>query len=516
MTLQNPNISSIAFKPCRSAFSFLLVVFFLLLQGVSYAQMQDIPTSFRWGSLQKAPKKSRLAKIVYAHKGGVLILRYQEAAVLSKERFWLERFDQSLRLVAKDELLINKEEHYDIEDVVQWNQQLYIIYSELAQEQSAHQVWMQPIALNGQVVGEKRLIAELEAGEKYRRRQFHLEFDQDSTHMLVYNQLAFQKDGPERFTLRVYNQDLSLKWSKDVVLNYRDANFRVREYRVDAQGHVYVLGQRRREQNGQRLSSVYSLYAYINDGKKEQIFEFDRGDARFHHLKFKVQDKDHLALGGVYASKSNKDDFGLCHIQVNVSEAVVDFVHVSPFLKDSIDQNHQASNYRLKDLILRSDGGLVLIAEQHQRNNQRTYLTDGVINETLYQYNNILVANMAPEGHFSWIKSIPKMQITANDGGAFSSFARAIVKDRFYFVFNEHPENFSPLNNKITNLDHLSSVVSLVETKRNGEQNVKPLFVNKDYGIITRPRLCRQISARSILLYGQYGREFRLGLLTFD
>ena len=139
----------------------------------------------------------------------------------------------------------------------------------------------------------------------------------------------------------------------------------------------------------------------------------------------------------------------------------------------------------------------------------------GVGTNAIFHYNDIMVANIAPDGTYTWLRRIPKQQMTANDNGRHSSFAQATVQDRFLFLYNDHPDNFRTDRRRRGSFEEQNEVLAITEIRRSGEMATQPLFFNKDAGIITRPRRCIQISARQMLIYGEEERSYRLGLLTF-
>ena len=116
-----------------------------------------------------------------------------------------------------------------------------------------------------------------------------------------------------------------------------------------------------------------------------------------------------------------------------------------------------------------------------------------------------------------WTARIPKQQITRNDGGYHSSYAMSIVKDKFYFVFNDNFKNYEPKKkaDKWYSYTGRNSVITLAEVSKDGEVALNPLFSETDASITTRPKVCKQIGRDEMLIYGERGRKFRFGNLVF-
>jgi hypothetical protein len=504
--------------------SFSLLSAMLLLPLLLSAQMEDIDTELWWGSKEKAPSGSYLTKIIAAGDWGAYLLRYRPSRGFSREQTWLEEFDSRYALRARRELNAAREGD-ELEDVVALRGQMYVITTRTVGD--AAQAWVRPLNPSGQVTGTEKLLAELEADEKFRRRQFDLEYSRDSSYLLVYNQLPPEKDGPERFSLRVFKDDFSLLWSRDVTLPYRDKSFSIRSYQVDAEGNVYLLCQQRAMDQEDRTPPLYIVYAYRRDGREEVAYQLEIDGIDFSNLRFEVAGNGDLVCAGFYSTPDITGSLGIGHVRIDPITKEAKQVDLLPFPTDFLEEVGQTVRkgaaptllrYRLRDLTLRSDGGIVLVAEQFFRQERVMNMSPlaGPQMNIYDHYNDIIVANIAPDGTYTWLRRIPKRQQTPDDGGAISSFAQATVQDRFLFFYNDHPDNFRPGNERLSPMEGRDAVLTVTEIRRDGKLNTVPLYVNGDAQVTAQPRRCRQIGARLVLVYGENGREYRLGLLKME
>ena len=85
-------------------------------------------------------------------------------------------------------------------------------------------------------------IGEINTKNKYKEGNFDLNISKDSSKILIYNEKPFNKKEQEVFTLRVFDNQFNELWKKKIRLPYPDKQFRVKEYQVDNQGNVYLLG----------------------------------------------------------------------------------------------------------------------------------------------------------------------------------------------------------------------------------------------------------------------------------
>lgn len=511
-------------NPLRCILATLLVI--TLYVGSAYAQpIQDVEASLRWGDRQKAPSSSELAKVIQAGSWGAYLMRYKAGRGFSKEKYWIEHYNAQMNMVARFEFQLPGDGSGDLEDIISLKGQMYLLYSRPNPADQAVQVLLRPFSPRGQVTGQEQLLADLPEGEKYRRRQFDLEFSRDSSFILLYNQVPPEDDGQERFTLRVLDEDMNLYWSRDVKLTHADRGFSIRSYQVDQEGNVFLLGRKASTRSDSEERPVFYVYAYTRGGRQETVYELDIPEVQLNKLLLRIAGNGDLVCAGLYGVPAQEANIGVCHIRINplTKEAYkVDFL---PFTTEFLTETQGADRgqrvastrfFQLRDLTLRSDGGCVLVAEEYYRTQSNgPQRGPGLPMNTLFYYNDIMVANVAPDGTYTWLRRIPKEQVTANDNGRHSSFAQATVQDRFFFLYNDHPDSYRPRGDRQRTFEDQNSVISISEITRAGELSTVPLFFNVDAGIRARPRRCVQISARQMLIYGEQERIYRLGLLTF-
>lgn len=134
-----------------------------------------------------------------------------------------------------------------------------------------------------------------------------------------------------------------------------------------------------------------------------------------------------------------------------------------------------------------------------------------------YYYNDIIVINFSSNGKIEWTEKVAKRQVTANDGGFFSSYALSVVKDKLFFVFNDNPRNqFYKGEGKLYKFNKgKESAVVLVALDREGKQTREALFYARDADILTRPLVCEQIYKNEVVLFGQRRRTHRFAKISF-
>jgi len=183
--------------------------------------------------------------------------------------------------------------------------------------------------------------------------------------------------------------------------------------------------------------------------------------------------------------------------------------------------------YDLDRLILRDDGGVVLLAEQYYISSYSRSANFGsdpyannrreVVNN--YHYNDIIIININPDGNIEWASKIPKQQTTSGDNGYYSSYQPAIIKNKIYLFYNDNPKNLFKANAKkdkthpfVINRD---GVMVMAVLNLDGNLKKAKLFRFAESEVYMRPKIALQIAGNELLIYGDRARKMRFGKIVF-
>lgn len=529
-------------------FSSAALIFFFGLSCTGYllAQPSNSPGKINWGEDLKEPTGTRIVKIIDTGPYGFYALRKKDAGPLSEEQVFLELYDDNLKLKRSDKLDLNYQgKQRDFEDLMMIGGNLYFLTTFNNQAQKKNYLFYQKINSKFKPEKEPTYLAENDAKNKVQGGVFDLEISQDSSKVLVYNERSYVKNNPEQFTFRVFDNQFNPIWKKDVVLPYPDGNFVIEEYRVDDMGNVYLLGvlylDKARVRRQGNPNYQYIVLAYTEQGEKVDEYKIGLKDKFITDLTFKIANNGDLVCSGFYSEKGNYSIKGTYFFRIDTKTRDVyiknlrpfDFEFLTEYLPEgqknraakaeeegNTNRTAELYQYSLDNLVLRSDGGALLVAEQYYVYERYYRYWDGTIRyDYYYNYHDIIVVNIKPDGEIEWATRIPKRQTTVNDGGYFSSYSMSIVKDRLYFIYNDNARNFESQQRdvrRIYNYNGKFSIIALTELKKDGTTSTFPLFYNNDAEIITRPKICKQTGSRKMLVYGERNRTYRFGSLEFE
>lgn len=212
-------------------------------------------------------------------------------------------------------------------------------------------------------------------------------------------------------------------------------------------------------------------------------------------------------------SKSFKE-FGMDFITQNLTE------RQEKRTQKKVDRGRNVELYEfdLDEIILKGDGGALLVGEQYFVREQRYRTANGTyVSNYYYYYNDIIVVNIDAEGTIEWAQKIKKQQLSINDSGFFLSYHLAVSKDKLNFIYNENVRNFTNdnPNRHYTFAGRKEGVVALTQMDINGEFKSQPLFGAKDIGALIRPKVAEQISENEVILFAQWRKKQRFAKVTF-
>jgi len=525
---------------------------FVLLAFVNLAFTANAQQKIQWGDPIKNNTKSILEKIITQDANGFYALKIRQGrnnVADGPQKVYIERYDLDMNLKKAKEINLKwKKKKRQFEDIISVGGELYLFtsYNNLAKRKN----FLFAQKMNKQtfkVENELNYVAEIDTRGQFKEGSFNFHISRDSSKVLVLNQLPYKKNQPEQFALHVYNNDFTLSWEKDIVLPYNDNQFEIEDYQIDNNGNVYLLGVLYGDKIKARKRGLpnyqYILLSYRNMGTEKHKYPIKIREKFITDLTFRPSNNGELVFCGFYSEHGTYSIKGTYFFRLdpdtkemsNQSLKELDFdfrtEYVSNRRKDRMDNDDKKAElyqFSLDDLILRNDGGALLIAEQYFveeiRDYDPYYGGVGTFNRFgndpyrisyIYNYNDIIVVNVGPEGDIEWASRIPKRQETENDGGYYSSYSMSIVRDKINFIYNENGRNFdADINDRRRgryNFNGRNSVLALSQISPDGRVSTTPLGLNRQAGIITRPKACKQIGPETIAIYGENGKFYRFG-----
>lgn len=163
----------------------------------------------------------------------------------------------------------------------------------------------------------------------------------------------------------------------------------------------------------------------------------------------------------------------------------------------------------VRDIILRRDGGALVITERNRQLERRSNSSRAqVINNygirplVDYHYDELIVFSIHPDGRAHWSNILHKKQYSQDDGGIYSSFLLMENPHSLRFLFNDEIRFENTVSEYIVN--------------GRGEFDRNSLFHTRDLDLRLRFRDGIQVAANEVILPSEHRNKLRLVKMTYE
>lgn len=507
------------------------------------AQVKTKKADILWGKEYDAKRLSTLKDIVGYDESGFYAVRKTGFRGTN-----IEHYGQDMNLITSEEVELDQQnQDLNLEMMIHLNGKLLMFTSFANKKTAKNYLFYQEINKKTlKVSSELKKIVEIDISEGSVRNsgEFGFSLSRDSSKLLIFNTLPFNKSEDKSFGYSVFDANMNLIWQKNVTLPYEDKLFDDIDFQTDNEGNVYLLGrvyrEKRKSSRRGEVNYRFEIHSYHNKGEEFRLYPVELKGLFLTDMQIAINDKNEIICAGFYSEVGTFSIVGSYFLKLNgetkelihqsTSEFGLDFITQNLTDREEAKAKRKASKgkdvelfeYDLDEIVLRDDGGAVLVGEQFfiRIVTNTTFSANGgtsTSSTTYYYYNDIIVVNVNPAGEIEWTEKIGKRQRTAEDGGFYSSYALSVVKDKMYFVFNDDPMNLHYKGEgKMKNfVGAKSALVVLVTLDSEGKQQREALFSNREADIICRPKVCEQISDNEMIIFGQRKKTQRFAKLSF-
>ncbi len=253
--------------------------------------------------------------------------------------------------------------------------------------------------------------------------------------------------------LHIISVDTALNtiYKYDPVINYTYKQLEVADVAVADDGQVAVLAQlevrmpeeRKKKQVSYKLfvlqngSSSFSEHVISSANKQltEASLSIDNMNHKTVVTGFFSDNESYTGTGIIFASKSLTTSGDVEIKEVNID----DNARIKLVGERNSGANTGLYSYPIRKLILRSDGGAVVVAEAayYSEYSYYDYFTQSFTRRIEYHFDNVVIMSIHSNGTIDWSTVLRKSQETLDDGGVFSSFATVLQSDRIDLIYNK-------------------------------------------------------------------------------
>lgn len=516
--------------------------------GIKSIYAQELDLKIRWGKEFEASRRSSLNDIVGYDASGLYAVRERVNVFGRNPDYTLEHFDTNFSPTKAFDLDIKSDkEKGKINNILYLKGKLLLFYSVVDQKTKKNNLFVDGV--NKSTLQPKNAVKKIgeidySGKRKINSGRFFYRVSRDSSKILVVYALPYSDEEPETFGFNVLDNELNTVWQKDITLPYKNELYDIESFRVDNDGNAYLLGlvfkEKRKEKRKGLPNYSYEILACRDRGNTVKQYPIGLEDRFLTDMQIEILDNQNIICAGFYSEKGTLSIRGTYFLGINAATAAIITKSFKEFEIGFITQNMtereakkatrkaekgeevEMYNYDLDKLLVGKDGSAILIGEQYfvraVTSTMRT-ANGGMTTTTNYHYyyNDIIAIKCNPAGEIDWAQKIPKTQFTVNDGGFYSSYTLVITKGRICFIFNDNPKNLADKNEgKAANYKPSNSIVVLVSLDQKGNLTKQAIFNSADSEVIVRPKVGKQVSNRSVILFGQRKKNQQFASLTIN
>lgn len=523
-------------------------------------EAQKTNVNIKWGEIIRTSRNSNIQEIVAYDASSFFVKKVKAGSIMTsfaqnnRLRYSIEKYNRQLKSTGETDLQkLLKGTKEEVEDVFQFQDRLFLLTTRLDRNSKEHQFFLRGLDKNFlSLTSEKIKVYEFEYDWTLGMPSIDFRISRDSTNLMVIYNLPNKRNENDKIGYTIFDENMQKTSQRIHALPVKDRLMEIEDYDVSNNGEVMVLGK---EYKGNRREMTtfgkpnYTFRLFYDDLQSEEAelnkIEMTLEDKFITDLKLAFTKKGDIIGAGFYSEEGTKSIKGSYYIKLNKNKTAIEVEEHKAFDIDFIvteiperqekrlrrrsDQGKTVElyEYDLDRLVLRDDGGVVLMAEQYYistysrtanfnsdpySNNRRE-----VVNN--YHYNDIIIVNINPDGEIDWASKIPKQQTTSGDNGYYSSYQPAVIKNKIYLFYNDNPKNLFKANSKkdkthpfVLNRD---GVMIMAILNLDGDLKKAKLFRFGESEVYMRPKIALQVSENEIIIYGDKARKMRFGKIVF-
>lgn len=379
----------------------LLTLFsgFLFHFQISFPQDIDVSISdsdFNFGS-------TSVHKIFGHDSAYYYVLKHQG------NQYHIEKLDKDLNLVKTAAVKLHEGlKSYDLETIVHFHNEIYVFSSRRRFDDNIvyyHKIDKETLASSTEFI--KLIQIEFKKGNW---ADFHFALSRRETKLLLACRTKLNLTKVQFNEFYVFDKNLDLVWEKKDFIEFRGQGPRDNKYIVDEEGNVSILSLIKRTSIldiFSEIKNIYTIYRYTNFGATYNEYPVTFPDRFIRGLKILGGDNGELICSGLYSEIIGSGVRGTFYFRIDPVTGRIYDSHFHDFDQDLIASlaankepivaKEELLSYVMTDLIYRSNGKIILIAEQF-------------FNQSFNTYNNLIVSCFDTVGQIYWTRVIPKKQ----------------------------------------------------------------------------------------------------------
>lgn len=518
----------------------LLLVLTISLTQTIFSQDYNV----QWGTMEK--RTGRMISILPKSGKDFYALRWSGGAILGSYK--VSKHD-NLMMTATGKLEMQADGGMaNFEGATVVGERLVVFLSD--RKDGKNHMFMQEYGDDMLPKGTSKELASYELEKGRSKGFFEVITSRDKGFFGVIWEIPGKKEEKDRYGFKIFDSENNEVSDGDYKLPYEGKLSTINQHYLSNTGDYFISVTEFTPSEEKKIFRSYMNYKamHILHVTPEGIDDFaiNLDGKRVEAMTMNSDNNRVFTLTGIYGDQAKAGVSGLFYLRADFDKQEIINEGFEKFGKDFITQDWsdrqkekaekrekkgkgepQLYNYVMRQTEVLKDGSLVGSLEQYYV--VVTTYTDPKTGATrttyTYYYNDIIAFKVGPDGGFDWLKKISKYQVSTNDGGPYSSYARFVDEGKLCFIFNDNVKNYDESGKFLksdrvypANFGKKKNVVAIVELDlEDGAISRKTFFDRKEISAVAVPKMFHiDFSTKEMLLYAVYGKKERFGVLKFN
>lgn len=426
--------------------------------------------------------------------GGMVTLG--PTSTVSSRYLGITKYDSDLKKEWTEKVLEqNGRKNVDFVSVI--GPYIFVFVSEFVPKDGIIKTYYYTYNLEGELLEEERILA-IHPNQREHKVDLQYVLSPNKKKLLAFKNLQNNRES-EEILYYVFDDQGELVQNGEFNIRYPDNRLRVRSLRVSNSGNIFVLGQFVRNNNIRDAdASKYLIYRFDLETEQGDEFPISMDDRFITDLAFRLDREENMYVAGFYSNRNSEQIAGTLMQKISVDGDLLidasekfDESFLRNFLsRGKVRKGGELRNFRLDSqdgIVLRSDGGILLIAEKFFVTSQSYRDMYGYwVDREFYHFEEVILTSISGEGEIEWHSIVDKNQISDNPQNLSYFNAFSSSGTHIFYEYRPNRNRFNVYYNTIGIEGEVSERQALFADYREGNE----FF----------PRFCEQINSQEALM----------------
>jgi len=343
-------------------------------------------------------------------------------------------------------------EHGSIDQVIHAHDKLLFITAAESKSEPRMEAWIRQIDHHGQGAAPGIMAASFTFEKSSDLDKMRFISSASRRHAMV---MLMENLDNGRQVLHVALLDSVLKpvSTRNISLPYEEKQVTIEDYKLSDNGDLALLAflnKKDRDKEGDKVKiAEYHLFSIPATSHSVNDQAVRSGEKNLAQAGLGIDNlHGHAVVMGFYNDKSALSGAGIFYATLEFAEGAALKIKTHPLeggqqqkMIGERNSNNSAgiASYPVQKIILRNDGGAVIIAEAAYTSEYSyyDYFTQTLIRHIEYHFDNVIIVSVNSDCTVDWSTVVHKRQESVDDGGVYSSFCPLINSEEIIVIYNQ-------------------------------------------------------------------------------